>query len=201
MTEYQVEQGARQRAEAEAKLYRDDGSPVYGDAEHRERLAAIRAEHAAAFDAIDADVGRKVQEAEERLLAAENPDIAGSLTTDELARASALSGFVAADAERLPAGELEKRLRAVAASEDRASMFGWAHHAGRRTDDLEGLDLAEPVAELRRMVAPERERKLAAAREALEEAQSLRELAYYKRRGVADAYGLYAQNAYGTSGS
>jgi hypothetical protein len=57
------------------------------------------------------------------------------------------------------------------------------------------------VAQLRAKVAPDQERKLADARRAHEEAQELREKAYYRRRGVDDAYGLYAQGTYGTPSS
>jgi hypothetical protein len=79
-------------------------------------------------------------------------------------------------------------------------MFLLAHHAGIRAEEEENAyELAEAVAELRRKLDPEAERKLAAAREAVEEAQGLREKAYYRRRGVRDATDLYARGAYWTA--
>ncbi len=83
MTEYRIEEAASRRAEAEAQLFRDDGSKVYGEQEHKERMAAIKREASASFDRIDADVARKVQEAEQALLVAENADPASTLTTEE----------------------------------------------------------------------------------------------------------------------
>jgi hypothetical protein len=71
--------------------------------------------------------------------------------------------------------------------------------AGRRS--AEELELGDVVVELRAGLDPEAERKLAATKEAHEEAQALRELACYKRCGMDDAFGLYAQSAYGTPSS
>jgi hypothetical protein len=171
-------------------------------------MAAIKREHLAAFDRIEADISRKVGEAEQALLLAENSDPSDALTTSELQRAQAKGQFVADDAERLSLGKLAQRCRAAAASGDRAGMFLWGHHAYARVGDPDvtadepgAEEVREAIAELRRKLAPDQERKLAEARQAHEEAQALRELAYYKRRGVDDAYGLYAQNVYGTPSS
>jgi hypothetical protein len=205
MNQHRIEEAAQRRAEAEAQLYRDDGSKVYGDDEHRERLAAIKARHRAEFDQIDADVGRRVAEAEEALLVAENADLASTLTTDELSRVSALSGFIADDVERLSPADLVKRCRAALAASDRPTLFALAHHVARRGGEEEDLEVVEEfgevVAQMRAKLAPDQERKVAQAREVLEQARGLEEMAYYRRRGVTDAYGLYAQGAYGTSGS
>jgi hypothetical protein len=143
-------------------------------------------------------VARKVAEAGEALLVAENADPASTLTTEEFQRVSALSGFIADDVERLPLDALERRCRAALASADRPTLFALAHHAGRRAEEETAYELAEAVAELRRKIAPDQERKLE-AREAVEEAQGLREKAYYRRRGVRDATDLYAQGAYWTA--
>jgi hypothetical protein len=201
MNEKTIEEAALRREQQEAQLYRSDGSRVYGDGEHEERLAAIKARHRAEFDAIDADVGRKVREAEERLLVAENADLASTLSTEELQRVSALSGFVADDVERLSPGEIVKRCQAALASADRPTLFALAHHVARRAGEEEDLGVAEEfgevVAQLRAKLAPDQQEKIAAARETLEEAQGLRERSYYRRRGVNDAVGLYQQQAYG----
>ena len=116
MTEYRIDEAAQRREQEEAKLYRPDGSKVFGEQEHKERMAAIKREASASFDRIDADVARRVQEAEQALLVAENADPADVLTTSELERANARSAFVAADAERLPLDKLAQRCRAALAS-------------------------------------------------------------------------------------
>jgi hypothetical protein len=197
MNEHTIEQAASRRQQQEAQLYRADGTKLFGDEEHRERMSAIRREHAAAFDRIDADAERKVQEAEQALLVAENADLSSTLTTEESQRVSALSGFVADDVERLPQDALERRCRAALAGGDKASMFLLAHHAGRRAEEEGAYELGDAVAELRAKLDPEAKDKLEAARAALEEAQALREQAYYRRRGVDDAVGLYHQQTYG----
>ncbi len=76
-------------------------------------------------------------------------------------------------------------------------MFLLAHHAGRRAEEEGAYELGDAVAELRAKLDPEAKDKLEAARAALEEAQALREQAYYRRRGVDDAVGLYHQQTYG----
>jgi hypothetical protein len=201
MTEQQIQEAVSRREAEEAALLRPDGSRRFGDAEHRERMAAIQAEHARAFDQIDADAERKVREAEQALLVAENADLTSTLTTEESQRVSALSAFVADDVARLPLDALAKRCRAALASGDRSTMFLLAHHAGRRAEEEGDYDLAEVIAELRAKVAPEQESKLADARRGLEDAQDLRERAYYKRRGVDDATDLYTRGAYWTPSS
>ena len=62
--EGRIEEASRRRREAEAGLYRPDGSKYFSDEEHAERMSAIKARHRAEFDAIDADVERRVEEAE-----------------------------------------------------------------------------------------------------------------------------------------
>ncbi len=197
MNENTIEEAASRRQQQEAQLYRHDGTKLYGDEEHKERMAAIRCEHAASFDRIEAEISRKVGEAEQELLVAENADLASTLTTEESQRVSALSGFVADDVERLPLDALERRCRAALVSGDRPSMFLLAHHAGRRAEEEGAYELGDAVAELRAKLDPEAKDKLEAARAALEEAQALREQAYYRRRGVDDAVGLYHQQTYG----
>ena len=61
MNENTIEQAASRRAEAEAALYRDDGTKRFSDEEHRERLVAIRAERSRTFDQIDAEVEQRVE--------------------------------------------------------------------------------------------------------------------------------------------
>lgn len=199
--EDRIEGAQRRRQEAEARLYRHDGTNLYGDEEHRERAAAIRSEHRAEFDRIDADVAERIGRAGRALLVAENSDLAGGLSTEELQRANTLSGFVADDVERMAPDALAKRCRAALASGDRPALFLLAHHVSRRADGEEDLELAEDLGELagelRRELDPERERKIEEAREGLEQARALEEMAHYRRRGVSSAGELYSLQTYG----
>jgi hypothetical protein len=96
-------------------------------------LREIKAQHRAEFDRIDADVGRKVEEAEERLLIVEGSDPTDALTIEALQRANAKSPFVADDVQRLSNDALEKRCRRAALSSgDRSTLFLLHHHAAPR---------------------------------------------------------------------
>ncbi len=116
MNENTIEQAASRRAEAEAALYRPDGTPRFAGDEHRERKQAIERDFSAAMDRIEEEISERVGAAEEALLVAENADPADVLTTSELERANARSAFVAADAERLPLDKLAQRCQAALAS-------------------------------------------------------------------------------------
>lgn len=106
-----------ERLEAEkAKLYRPDGSKLYADEEHEERLRSIEQEHTTAFDAIEADVGRSISRAQEDLLKLEHSDPVDLLSNEELERANSKSPFVLNECLNLPPAALTKRLSAVLAS-------------------------------------------------------------------------------------
>ncbi len=88
--------------------------------------------------------------------------------------------------ERLAPAVLVKRCKAALASGDRVAMFLLAHHGQRRADE-EGtaLELDEAVAQLRRELQPDREAKMARAREDLEAAEGLLFDAQLARHGGA----------------
>jgi hypothetical protein len=198
MNEKTIEEAAQRREEAEAALLRPDGSRYYSDEEHAERMAAIRAEHARTFDRLEAGLEERADRARGELEALEHADPAGSLSTEELQRAAALNQFVGAEVETVSTQDLARRCRAAAASGDRASMYALQHHASRRQDeDLTG-EVGEAVAQLRHALDPDAERKLASAREALEEADDLRFKAQLGRAGAESIGDLYARGAYWT---
>ena len=119
MTEqFRIEEAASRREQQEAQLYRPDGSKVFGDQEHAERMAAIRAEHARTFDRIEAEIEERAERAQGELAALENADPAAGLLTHEVQRASALSGFVADEVADLSLAALARRCRAAASSGD-----------------------------------------------------------------------------------
>ena len=186
MSEYRIQQATARREEAEAALLRPDGSRYYSDEEHAERVRAIRARHRAEFDAIDAEIEERAGRAQADLETLENADPAAGLSTEELQRAAAMNQFVGAEVEGLSLANLARRCRAAASSGDKAMLYALQHHAARRMDeDLTG-EVREAVAELRRAIEPEAESRLAAAREALEDAGDLRLKAQLARAGAAN---------------
>ena len=107
-----------------------------------------------------------------------------------------MNAFVADEVKSLSLADLARRCRAAAGTGDRAAMFALLHHAARRQDeDLTG-EVRDAVAELRRAIEPEAESRLAAAREALEEAEDLRLKAQLGRAGAESIGDLYARNNY-----
>ncbi len=186
MNDYQIQQATTRRDQQEAALLRPDGTKIYGEQEDKERRHAIRREFEATMGRVEADISERVAAAQEEILIHENADPASSLSTEELQRAAAMNAFVAGEVESLSVADLVRRCRTAAGSGDRAAMYALAHHAGRRADEEEtAFELAEAVADLRRKLAPEREAKMAKAREDLAAAEDLRFDAQLARQGGA----------------
>jgi hypothetical protein len=212
----QIDRMAEAKEHEEAKLYREDGTKLYSEDEHAERMSDIGRRFRAAMDAIDEEVEAQVAAAEETLLVAENADPTDGLSTEELASANVRRPFVSDEVFTLTLEKLVDRCRAVLAQGDRPAMFLHALYGGQRAgltgDELpyspryamstgEGqtppgedtTELSEVVSELWRKVNPDGEKRIEAARKGLQEAGGLKDYAYMRRRGAKDAYGLYRQ--------
>jgi hypothetical protein len=221
----QVERALERQEARRGQLYREDGGRLFGDKEHAEREAAIKQEFNETMDAIESGVDEKIASAEESLLVMENSDPTDALTTEELSSALARRPFVSDEAFTLPLDKLLGRCRAVLAQGDRPAMFLYSIYAGQRVGGHAGstageyLDkkygetegsatggfatgakaeaVREVVAELRRKLDPDGEKKGEAARKTLEEAKSLKSDIYFRRRGVRSAGELYLAEKYG----
>jgi hypothetical protein len=75
--------------DGQASLYRADGSKVYGDDEHAERLAGLRGHRNATLDTIEAQLASEVESANEDIAAFDNGGPTAWLTRDEQGQASA----------------------------------------------------------------------------------------------------------------
>ncbi len=218
-----MEQAMELKESRKEELFRSDGARLFGDEEHEEREAAIKQEFTATMDAIEAGVSGKIASGEESLLILENADPTDALTTSELESANARRPFVSDEAFTLPLDKLIDRCRAVLAQGDRATMFLYSLYANQRvggeagspagefldkkygtgettfggeTTGAEAEAVREVVAELKRELDPDGEKRTAAARKALEEAKSLKTAAAYRRRGVRSAGELYLAEKY-----
>ena len=187
------------REQEEAKLYRSDGSKLYSNEEHAEREADIRHRFRLVMDEIDEEADKRISEAEEALLVAENADPTDALTTEELATANARRPFVSDEVNALPLGNLTTRCKAILAVGDKPAAFLYSLYAGQRADLADGqegvYELREVVSELRRKANPDAEKRIEAARKALQEAGGLKDYSYMRRRGAKDALGLYQLQA------
>lgn len=158
------------------KLMRADGSPVFGPAEHRERVAAIVN---AARDQFDAAAAPFLRFAEgdvadrRRQLAALGSDPLDSLTPDEQVRAAARREFVREDVERLSPGDLAGRIHAAIAADDKVTTTLYARYAADR-DDVSRAPLNAAVRALRSFLGDdERFKKRSALEEQIRAAQAL----------------------------
>lgn len=198
-----IDRAAEHHEEERVKLYRPDGTSVYGEEEHAEREETLQREFRAALDAIGPDIERRIAASEQEVLKLEHSDPSSALTTEELEGANARRAFVADEVFGLSAEALMERMRAVMASGDRPAMFLYAHHARAKIsdpvfgDDAQALELKELVGELDHALDPGRTRKTEAARSTLEEARNLKSYAHYRRNGARDAVELHMNRVYG----
>jgi len=128
----QADSASERREREEAALYREDGSKVYGEEEHAERLAVITSRRDADIAGLVEQSEKAVSEARTRVESIENRDPLDRLSEDELARAGSRRSFVKEDAEDLPLDELAKRIMVATAGGDKAMIALWSRYASRR---------------------------------------------------------------------
>ena len=190
-----IDRAAQAYEEEKAKLFRSDGSTkLYGPEEHAEREADLNRRFQVAMDTLEEDVDRQIEKAEEARLVAEDSDPTDLLTTEELASANARRPFVTDEVWRLSLDALQRRLRAVLAGSNRVSMFLYALYADQRVEESEengAHEVREVVAELKKKVDPDGEKRREKVRKTIEEAHELKDHVYLRRRGAKDALGLY----------
>lgn len=118
--------------EDERALYRADGERVYGEAEHEERMNALRAERARSCREVQEEASQIGLAARTEIENAENADPSATLTDAELARANARRPLAIDAAEGLDVGDLKKRLLSVLAAGDRAEIAAYLAAGERR---------------------------------------------------------------------
>ncbi len=196
-----IDQAAAAFEERKADLLRPDGSRLFSDEAHDEREAALKQEFKETLDRLGPDIEKRIEAAAREAHKLEHADPSGSLTQEELALANARSAFVADEVFRLPVGALGERMRAVAASGDRAATFLYTHHArakmGTLTSEAEGLQLKALTGELEQALDPEGTKRREKAAKALEAARELKNYAFYRKHGARDAVEMHMNRVYG----
>ena len=129
-------EAAQEHYEAQERaLRRADGQPVYGEAETRDRLGALRAERTAAMRQIQEEAGAVRAAARAEIERVENADPLAALSAEELAVANARRPFALDAADGLDRGDLLARLRSVLAGGDRGEIGAYlaagSHARGR----------------------------------------------------------------------
>jgi hypothetical protein len=161
-----------------ALLHRFDGSKVYAEEKHAERLASLRAECNEALRQIEAEVEAAIEEATTEIEVLQHGDVTKRLTANELERASARLALIMADVTNLSRDELLERLSAVRHSGDRASeMCYWLAARGRVSgDDDEMLEVLKSLEE--QTISESHRARIEAARRTLEEVGEVKEVIY-----------------------
>lgn len=118
------------------RLFRADGSKVYGEEEHAERLDRLTTDLQEKAETVAREAEEDVAGYEREALALSYTDPSEMVPASDRGRLEASRAFVKEDSEALDAPALTKRLEAVAAGEDRVSKILHARYARRRVEAL-----------------------------------------------------------------
>ncbi len=190
-------EAARDRFEESRKsLFRGDGSKVYGDAEHEERLAKLRRERNEELNRIEAEMASSVEATNKELAALENGDVTAWLSEPELQRAGTRQTLITADVKVLNREDIKERLSAVRHNSDWASKFCYWLAARERVNGGKDAEMLAILDDLKESIIPDTHRsKIEAARRELETAPGkVRSITYLARREMSGALGGYAPN-------
>lgn len=127
-----AEAAAKAFEERKAKLYRKDGTQLYGPEEHKERLGEIARERDAALDRLIEEAAEERRKAEAKAESLKRPDVTASLTEAELASANSRYTFISEEVMELSKDDLLSRIGVVLESGDRASIFAHARATRKR---------------------------------------------------------------------
>ncbi len=112
--------------EGEKELFRADGSKLYSEDEHRQRVRALAQERNGVLRDIEQQAYEMKAAVASEVERIENADPADSLTPEELEHANQKRAFALDAAETLDPEKFKKRLEAVLAAGDKGSIF--AHY-------------------------------------------------------------------------
>lgn len=122
-----AERAMREFEDSKAKLYRADGTQLYGPEEHKERMKEIVWLRDASLDRLKEEAGREAEAAEAEAAALRVPDLTAALvTTDETTRAANRYTFISEEVAEMDAARLQDRVKAVIASGDKPSLLAHA---------------------------------------------------------------------------
>lgn len=122
---------------AKGRLLRRDGTRIYGEAEHAERVEALTEGLRGKVGAVAKEAEGHAEEYEREALALSYSDPAQAVPASERGRLEASRAFVKEDCEGLEASALTERLAAVSAGPDKVGQVLHARYARRRVEALE----------------------------------------------------------------
>ena len=135
--ERDVEKAVSEFEAAKKRLYRSDGSKVYGDEEHAERLGKLTDGLREKAEAVAAEARSDIEGYERAVLASSYTDPASLVPASDRGRLETSRVFVKEDCEALTAPALTERLEAVSAGSDKVAPVLFARYARTRLEALE----------------------------------------------------------------
>jgi hypothetical protein len=135
--ERDVERAIADFQESEKRLYRRDGSKVYGEAEHAERFDKLTSELSEKVEAVISEAQEDGAEYEQEALALSYTDPTKGLIGTDRERLSVSLPLVREDCQSMPLPVLAERLRAVSAGSDRVAKILHARYANSRAEALD----------------------------------------------------------------
>ncbi len=134
--ERDVQRAASTFEEAKKKLYRVDGSKVFGEEEHSERLGKLREEFSEKLSKVVSEVEGDVIEYEDKARSFSYTDPASQVPASERGKLETSRAFVKEDCEDMPVPALVERLCAVSAGADKVTQVLHARYGRRRLEAL-----------------------------------------------------------------
>ena len=120
-----------------AKLHKTDGSRIYSDTEHDERLQKIGGEFHRVADKVAEELDRIAGEKVAELDKHRYGDPTDNLVGVQLENANAKRIFIKEDCDALPLTELARRLRGVLEGGKKESIWLHARYARMRVNDID----------------------------------------------------------------
>lgn len=126
------------------RLYRGDGQPRYGEAEHKEQMAAITGRLDTAIGNAQELAARITAEQQTQIAHLQHGDTLDFLDTVQKMDANTRMAFAKEDAETLTPAELVMRCQIALAGSDKAAQYLLARYVGRRV--AAAVEVARAVA-------------------------------------------------------
>jgi len=141
----QLDRAAERFEAGQKRLYRSDGQPIYGEAEHQQRLDALLGEFDGMTGSVTEAAEQAITDGKAELARMDGSSPMDTLGESELSRANSLALFVREDCESLPSHELAGRVRSALAGTDRVTVILWDRYLGKRLDATRGSTGSDPT--------------------------------------------------------
>lgn len=135
--ERDVERAAAEFEAAKKRLFRTDGSKVFGEEEHRERLGDMVSGLREKVAAVATEAAADAEGYEREALALTYVDPASQVSASERGRLESSRAFVKEDCEAMAVPALAERIAAVSAGSDKAAKVLHARYGRRRIEALD----------------------------------------------------------------